>query len=63
LAVVALIVLLLIGGYRDYPVEEGSKEPLPEFLGHTVAGCSAFAGAGLICQLVLAAQLGSWSPL
>lgn len=62
-AVVALIVLLLIGGYRDYPVEEGSKEPLPEFLGRTVAACAVLAGAGLLCQLVLAVQLGSWSPL
>lgn len=60
-AVVALIVLLLIGGYRDYP--EGAKEPLPEFLGRTVVGCAVLAGAGLVCQLVLAAQLGGWSLL
>ncbi|WP_047865436.1 hypothetical protein [Rubrobacter aplysinae] len=61
-ALVALIALLLIGGYRDYPVQEGSEEPLPTFLGRAVAGCAVFAGVGLVCQIALAAQLGGWSP-
>lgn len=61
-AVLALVILLIVGGYRSYPVEEGSPEHLPTFLGRVVVGSTLFAGVGLICQMMLAAQIGGWSP-
>lgn len=62
-AVLALVGLLIIGGYKHYPAEEGSAEHLPTLLGRVVMGCALFAGVGLLCQMMLAAQLGGWSPL
>ena len=57
-AVIALVTLLMVGGYGHYPVERGSEEYLPTLLGRVVMGCALFAAVGLICQLMLAAKVG-----
>lgn len=62
-AVLALVGLLLVGGYGHYPDGIGSRDYVPSLLGRIVLGSTVFAGLGLFCQLMLAAQVGGWSPL
>lgn len=57
-AVLALIALLLVGGYGRYPDGTDSRDYLPTFLGRVVIGSSLFASIGLLCQLMLAAKVG-----
>lgn len=57
-AVLALVALLLVGGYGCYSDGIGSRDYLPTFLGRIVIGSSLFAGIGLLCQLMLAAKVG-----
>lgn len=60
ISVLALVVLLLTGGYGNYSAERSSQEHLPSFLGRVVVGGALFACIGLICQLMLAAKVGGW---
>ena len=69
-AVLALLVLLFMGGYgRGYGSRRGERddeyqpEPVADFLGRLASGLAVLCGVGLLCQLVLPAQAGVWSPV
>lgn len=57
-AVLALLILLMVGGYGRQPEGKPESEQLPAFLGRVVMGSALFAGLGIICQLTLAAKVG-----
>ena len=57
-AVLALVTLLMVGGYGRHHYREPEREALPALLGRVVIGSALFAGIGLFCQIMLAAQVG-----